>query len=521
MQHFVTLNQQPSITRKQELRPYQLEACAAIINSTRGQCILPTGTGKSTIEAAVIEHLLQVDSGFNVYVILTPRILLTNQLMETVVDDLLSANIRNIKTLTVHSASSVTFYDEDDVSIEEKAIYDSLGNKATTNPMDISNAVIKAYRDNTPILVCCTYDSVLQLIKGLEYASNELGVTITVKQSLCDEAHYITERDNNENICKLNNISDRIHYLTATRKLTTSAAGLGMNNINLFGDVLYMKEPRYMIDNGYMVEPCIHHAITGKDTSYGKIVMDSYDEHSKHVNGNPKLIVHCNGTKTVEEIRNNKHLIEYAKNNNIAIYSITSANGAYRNEHFYINRNDFLSDLRNDQGRAIVLHIAILTEGIDIPDMSGGLFLRNMGTARFLQAVGRTTRMLPCDYGVELKNRIKKYAYVICVDRQNDSEANDSYTNLIEMTRKMRLAGFEAKEVIWSEIDIGTDPKDDGLTDNNLRSRRAKAFKTALDKTDHEIEDMTLHEQFTFDTTNITDTAAQELADRINKLILV
>jgi superfamily II DNA or RNA helicase len=463
-----------------QLRQYQIEARDAVVNSDIGQIILPTGTGKSTIQAAVIESLIQSNSGFGIYVILTPRILLTNQLMSTVASDLTASGITTLKALTVHSGVSVSFYEEDEVNDEEKSVFDFLDNKSTTDSKTVELEILMAKAHNRPMLICCTYDSIPAMLRGI------MGAKAQVTQTLCDEAHYITEKTNNENIVALKNISNRIHYFTATQKITTSKVGLGMNNTEVFGDVIYRKTPREMIEAGFMVQPRIHSVLAGKETSISKITMDAFIEHSKYVYGDAKMLVCCNGTKTVEEIRNNADFKAWAKSEGITIFSVTSKYGAWIDETDY-KRDEFLTVLKNHSTKAIVLHVAILTEGIDVPDMTGVVFVRNMALCRFLQSLGRTTRKLAVDFGKSFEDCVKKFAYAVVIDRVDDGESQDQYSNLTKMVRDMREAGFEAKETIYTESDIGTDADVD-LEDTNQRDRRVKALKTAMDEVDHEIE---------------------------------
>lgn len=466
------------------LRQYQVEAVAEVLSTEVGQVILPTGTGKSTIQAAVIESLIAQNNNFSVYVILTPRILLTNQLMTTVSQHLLmTAGITNLKALTVHSgntAKTVSDDEEDEVTI---ALFSGLQNKATTSTEEVKLSVLEAKTQNRPLLICCTYDSVERMLGGLVQA----GASIT--QVLCDEAHYITEKTHNENIVAAKNLSARIHYFTATQKITTSAAGLGMNNVDVFGEVIFRRTPREMIEAGYMVQPRIHSVLAGKETSISKITMDAFIEHDKVVVGEAKMLVCCNGTKVVEEIRKNESLQEWAKENNVAIFSVTSKYGARKDDTLFAKRDEFLAELKAYSGKAIVLHVAILTEGIDVPNMTGVLFVRNMAKCRFLQSLGRATRKLAIDLGKPIDQCVKQFAYAIVIDRVDDGEARDQYASLTNMVKEMREAGYEPKETIYTESDIGTDA-DDEIDDTNTRDRRIKAEKTANDEVDHELESL-------------------------------
>jgi superfamily II DNA or RNA helicase len=468
---------------KNSLRDYQIDARDICLSSDVGQIILPTGTGKSTIQAAIIESLMMSNVGFGVYVILTPRILLTNQLMSTVAKHLLSVGAGDIKALTVHSGNTANLYDEEDVTDTDRSIFDRLSNFATTSSKDVETEIRVAKFQNRPMLVCCTYDSIPSLVSGLISA----GVGVT--QVLCDEAHYVVEKTFNSHVSSLKNLSNRIHYFTATQKFTPNKInGLGMGNVGMYGEVIFKRTPLEMIEAGWMVQPRIHSVAAGKETAYHTITSQAFEKHSECVIGDAKMLVCCNGTKTVEEIRNNKDFKEWASTNGVTVFSVTSKYGSWVDGFEYTKRDDFLAALRSHTGKAVILHVAILTEGIDVPDMSGVLFFRDMAKCRFLQSLGRVTRKLKVDIGKAHDDCVKKFAYAIVIDREGDAEAGDQYTNLTSMTKGMRESGFESFENVYQSIDIGTDIGVE-FDEAGSMDRRKKAFLAAIESVDHDIED--------------------------------
>lgn len=470
------------------LYDYQVEARDAVLASNKGRVILPTGTGKSTIQASVIESLISKAEGHGVYVILTPRILLTNQLMSTTVNYLKSVGKTNLKLVTIHSGNGADLYDEEEVTDEDKCIFDTMQNSVCITKDAVIGELVKGMSTMSPTIVCCTYQSVSTLI----YALVDLG--IKAKQVLCDEAHYITEKRNFDNIVMMDSVTERIHYFTATQKTSSSTTkGLGMNNGDVYGEVIFRRIPKQMIELGRMVAPRIHSAVGEKDVNVAALITKAFDEHQQQINVDAgvevdaKVMVCCNGTMPLEQIRNNKDLQKWANDNNVTVFAITSKYGAWKNNEKYEKRDKFLQDLRNHTGRALILHVAILTEGIDVPDMSGVLFLRDMGMCRFLQSLGRTTRMLSCDIGKTVGDRRKKFAYAIIIDIIDDAEVADQYSNLRKMTVSMREAGFDAVEPVISGYDKGVDVDND-IESTNLRERRIRQWNELNTQIDQEIE---------------------------------
>src|SRR5271165_6835029 len=162
-----------------KLRPYQGEGRDAVLATEKGQVILPTGTGKSVIEGAVFEALIRMNEGFGIYAILTPRIMLTNQLMLDVGNHLIGNRIYPA-ALTIHSGKPVEFYgtDADDYTM---AIYANIHNESTTSWEDVVVRIKDAREAKKPLLICCTYDSSPSLRRALQE------LEIKADQVICDE----------------------------------------------------------------------------------------------------------------------------------------------------------------------------------------------------------------------------------------------------------------------------------------------------------------------------------------------
>ena len=459
-----------------KLRDYQIEGKDAVCKSTIGQVISPTGTGKSVIQGAVFDRLIADNKGFKIYVVLTPRIMLTNQLMQDVGKHLIKNGV-SINALTIHSGRAATF-DEDDIDDYTRMIYAKTGNKSTTNSEEVITAFTDAKFAQKPLLICCTYDSVPTLVRAFRNAEER------AFQVLCDEAHYIVEKKYNQNIAELKKFTNRIHFFTATQKITKGDQGNGMNNEDFYGPVVFRRAPRQMIDEGYMVRPRIHYELAEEGSSWSRMVFDAFTEHQKHVGYNAKMLVCCNGTKTIKEILSAPGFNAQCKEEEITVFAVSSAYGASING-IDCDRNKFLKVLKAHTGKAIVLHINILTEGIDVPDITGVMFIRNMGLTRFLQSLGRATRVLKADadkptdnFDQNSSSWIKPYAWAIIAERDGDNEGKTS--DLRTMVENMRAAGFEPTEEVVVAVDRAKGPpvefKPCNEKDPQIRSTFADIF---------------------------------------------
>ena len=144
-----------------QARDYQIEAKRAILHSSIGKIISPTGTGKSVIQGMVIETLAKCMGKETpaIVVILTPRIALTNQLAKDVGRQLLARNVK-LKFVTVHSGEKADFLyegeDENGIPDVLRAQLERLGGKIVTNAADLASEIKEEQYNGTPLVICCT-----------------------------------------------------------------------------------------------------------------------------------------------------------------------------------------------------------------------------------------------------------------------------------------------------------------------------------------------------------------------------
>ena len=156
-------------------RKYQLTAKRKVLCSTLGKIILPTGTGKSYIQGMVIE---QVISNFNpaIAVILTPRIMLTNQLAKDVGRQLAAKGI-DVQFLVMHSGEREDFLfegerdDLDNMPEFFKQQLACLGGDVVTNSNDLAIKMQMAKFEKKSLVICAARTI---LVTSLLLRSNKL-----------------------------------------------------------------------------------------------------------------------------------------------------------------------------------------------------------------------------------------------------------------------------------------------------------------------------------------------------------
>ena len=124
-----------------------------------------------------------------------------------------------------------------------------------------------------------------------------------------------------------------------------------------------------------------------------------------------------------------------------------------------VNRKEFLKQLQvagaDYNQKLIVIHYDILTEGIDVPGLTGVLFLRNLTKSKFIQTLGRVSRLDLSDRDLidkkiitpnDLDSMNKPYAWIIipALKREDD----DTLANLEFLIDELRDHGFDPKEDI-------------------------------------------------------------------------
>ena len=145
------------------------------------------------------------------------------------------------------------------------------------------------------------------------------------------------------------------------------------------------------------------------------------------------------------------------------MFDISSATGARINGET-VKRDVFLKELRamTDTDEAIIIHHDILAEGIDVPGITGVMPLISLKKSKFLQTLGRATRLHGSDRArlytekmlpEELKRFVKPYAWLIVPMYGEIGE--DLRDDMKEMIRELRDHGFNPSEDIMVRQERG------------------------------------------------------------------
>jgi hypothetical protein len=460
-------------TEKKVLRKHQVKQLKAAQKSNMGILLAPTGTGKSLTEAAIIEDEICNNGGMPVCMICTPRIVLTEQLIRMTFEYLRDRGI-NAQFLSLNSGKL-----EDDEYKTEMAKYGLTVTDipSTTDPKEIEEYYEKSRLKKMPLIIGSTYQSAWKM-------SN---TKIPIDVMICDEAHNLVScigrfsTDAKEQVRKIK--AKRKYFLTATAAYTDSPEGTGMDNEALFGKIIYTMSPKEAIDAGEIVPPYLHRVyidvckirknlklpmspdnLDDRDIEdnievAACIVADAYRQHRakvKEKSSDPdkigaKLLIVCKGEPSFKGLLNSDIVkglqLEFP---GLKLYGISSASGGYMNGSQKIEngyKHDFMDALRflPDQDDAIIFHIDMIGEGIDVSGITGVMSFRELGKIKSTQTLGRAMRLCTIDranlYNNAIKpgeynKMVKPYAWIV-IPMCSFNQA-DMLKRMVDMARDMR-----------------------------------------------------------------------------------
>jgi superfamily II DNA or RNA helicase len=487
---------------------HQIEVLEILKKNTLGKVTIPTGTGKTFIQGIDLAHQIETIGGFGVYVVLAPRIMLSFQLLLEYQKVMFGKGI-DVKYMCVHSGG--TPEEKNDMAmlrLQNNIPYSTI--VSTTSPVEIKNQIKLAKKQNIALIIISTYNSSERILDGMGRQK--------INTTLCDEAHYLV-RENFHNFVKKVK-TDRLFFFTATEKHTESDGGLGMNNEDVFGEVLYSMSPREAIDRGLMLRPRMQIVMTQTkeyklsedlDKSFANIVFQSYRQHEFAIGSqNGKLLVVVRESMDMIRFINSKECKGLIRSG-VHVFAVSSREeiGNWYNET-QLSRDEFLEKLKkvgsDPTQRMIVLHYDILTEGIDTI-FTGVLPFKGLGKLKFIQTYGRVARLDPEDRKRimtreitpnDLSQMYKPFGWVIIPALLfEDIDDNQRIENLV---RELRDYGFDpVDDIVVSNFEgggIGVIKGPDALTEVKKKEPRVGIFIETIQSTmeDERIASLSIEE---------------------------
>ena len=339
-----------------QLRPHQQIGLDALAKHNKGQVIVPTGGGKTLI--AIMDAVRRLKDGNKTIVVVAPRILLADQLSSEFLE-----LITYVSVLHVHSG---------------KTHHDS-----TTNPETIRWWVDKNEGNK---LIFTTYHSLHRIQES----------DISVDTIYFDEAHNAVQSNFIESVEHFSMYADRCYFFTATPKHSLTPMKAGMNDEDIFGQVICNVPAPKLVEEGYILPPkVVVKKIDAIDDSRFKYehecehVLSTIDDHNTD-----KILICAKSTKQITQLISLTDFVDELSTRGYSYMYITSKTGAIINGK-KVSREEFFNVLnawgKSDE-RFVVLHHSILSEGINVKGLETVLFLRNMDYIGISQTIGRVIR---------------------------------------------------------------------------------------------------------------------------------
>jgi superfamily II DNA or RNA helicase len=372
-----------------QLRPHQQTALDALSQHSKGVCIFPTGGGKTNV--GIFDAVRQFQSNISkTIVVVSPRILLAEQLSSEYLEFITNASVLHIHTGETHHYSS-------------------------TKPN-----IIRAWHENISghKLIFTTYNSLQQLQRA----------DISVDTIYFDEAHNSVRRDFFPAVEYFSAEAQRCFFFTATPKYSNVIGKPGMNDFDIYGQIIAKVPAPELVRNGYIIPPKVIASQMRLSVKGEDIAQRDCEYLLQTIQDNPvnKILICAKATKHIIGLLSQTDFAEQLAQEGYSVLHITAKHGAFIDGH-KVNREVFFDILnewgKNSDKKFVVLHHSILAEGINISALEAVVFMRSMDIVGIGQTVGRTLRLHPQDAaGIRsgalqagaLETYTKSYGLVIC-----------------------------------------------------------------------------------------------------------
>ena len=337
------------------LRPHQTNAVAAMQKHRKGQVIIPTGGGKTMCMIEDVKHQLRTQKSSTI-VVVAPRILLAQQLCKEFLEQINDAAVYH-----VHSGET--------------------DHSSSTKPALIGNWHRQAYRNQ---LIFTTYNSLNRI--------QEAG--INVDTIYFDEAHNSVKRNFFGATEHFANDARRCYFFTATPKHSATVFKPGMNDPEVYGQVICNVPAPTLVQGGYILPP----KVVIEELPQGDQMLTDSENILRSIDNNSldKILICARNTKQILRLMDSSNLFLNLAARGYSYMIITSKTGAIIDGQ-KVSRDVFFKTLNawgvDPTKKFVVIHHSILSEGINVKGLEAVLFLRNMDYIGISQTIGRVIRL--------------------------------------------------------------------------------------------------------------------------------
>ena len=347
------------------LRPHQQRINDRMLAYNKGQIIVPTGGGKTL--TMIVDTQSRHDSINNgtTTVVVAPRILLAEQLCSEFLEVI---DTSNTHIMHVHSGETHHF--------------------SSTKADKIHLFATTARTAGENVIIFTSYNSLQRIVDA----------DIEVNTIYFDEAHNSVKRNFFPATEYFAEEADRCYFYTATPKHSLTVSKPGMNDTDVYGQVLVNVPAPELVDGGYILPPKVVvkqlEMVQDKQKIYSRdcdFLMQTIDDQKSD-----KVLVCARTTKQIVGLLTDSDFAIDCANRGMSWMTITSKTGAIIDGQ-KVNREQFFETLnawgKDPEKKFVVLHHSILSEGINVSGLESVIFLRNMSYIDISQSIGRVIRL--------------------------------------------------------------------------------------------------------------------------------
>ena len=347
------------------LRPHQQRINDRMLAYNKGQIIVPTGGGKTL--TMIVDTQSRHDSINNgtTTVVVAPRILLAEQLCSEFLEVI---DTSNTHIMHVHSGETHHF--------------------SSTKADKIHLFATTARTAGENVIIFTSYNSLQRIVDA----------DIEVNTIYFDEAHNSVKRNFFPATEYFAEEADRCYFYTATPKHSLTVSKPGMNDTDVYGQVLANIPAPELVEGGYILPPKVVvkqlEMVQDKQKIYSRdcdFLMQTIDDQKSD-----KVLVCARTTKQIVGLLTDSDFAIDCANRGMSWMTITSKTGAIIDGQ-KVNREQFFETLnawgKDPEKKFVVLHHSILSEGINVSGLESVIFLRNMDYIGISQSIGRVIRL--------------------------------------------------------------------------------------------------------------------------------
>ena len=307
----------------------------------------------------ILDNCKYIDNGMTI-VVVAPRILLAEQLCKEFLE-VIDTSYTHV--MHVHSGETEYF--------------------SSTKPEKIAlfNNTARAAGEN--VMIFTTYHSLHKVQEA----------DIEVNNIYFDEAHNSVQRNFFPATEHFAADTDRCYFFTATPKHSLTVFKPGMNDPEVYGQVICNVPAPKLVEEGYILPP----KVVVKQLPQGEYMQSDEQNLLETIDDNAlnKILIAARSTKQIVRLVSQTDFCKQLEERGYNWMYITSKTGAIINGK-KVSREKFFEVLNQwgtDNTRFVIMHHSILSEGINVKGLEAVLFMRNMDYIGISQSIGRVIRL--------------------------------------------------------------------------------------------------------------------------------